>query len=155
LGKLGRAGGSREGRVIYLGTVSKTLSPTLRLGYLVVPAALHDAFSRAKRLFDRHTPSLEQDALAAFIENGGYERHIRRRAALLVALTENLGDEITVVGSDAGLHVVVWVNDVPQAEENALAARAQAAGLGLYGMSPLYVDARSSNRPNIAGFVMG
>ena len=150
-------------RVIYLGTVSKTLSPTLRLGYLVVPAALHDAFSRAKRLFDRHTPSLEQDALAAFIENGGYERHVRRvrrlnagrRAALLAALTENLGDEITVVGSDAGLHVVVWVNDVPQAEENALAARAQAAGLGLYGISPLYVDARSSNRPNIAGFVMG
>jgi DNA-binding transcriptional MocR family regulator len=52
-----------------------------------------------------------------------------RRAALLAALTENLGDEITVVGSDAGLHVVVWVNYVPQAEENALAARAQAAEL--------------------------
>ncbi len=57
-----------------------------------------------------------------------------RRAALLVALTENLGNEITVVGSDAGLHVVVWVNDVPQAEENTLAARAQAAGLGLLGL---------------------
>jgi DNA-binding transcriptional MocR family regulator len=101
-------------------------------------------------------PITNPAALAAFIENGGYKRHIRRvrrlnagrRAALLAALTENLGDEITVVGLDAGLHVVVWVNDVPQAEENALAARAQAAGFGLYGISPLYVDARSSNRPN-------
>ena len=52
------------GRVIYLGTVSKTLSPTLRLGYLVVPAALSLPFAKAKRLADRHTPSLEQEALA-------------------------------------------------------------------------------------------
>ena len=79
------------GRVIYLGTVSKTLSPTLRLGYLVVPAALSVAFAKAKRLTDRHTPSLEQEALADLIESGAYERHVRRvrrrngerRAALL------------------------------------------------------------------------
>jgi GntR family transcriptional regulator / MocR family aminotransferase len=103
------------GRVIYLGTVSKTLSPTLRLGYLVVPTALTAIFAEAKRLADRHTPSLEQEALTDLIGSGGYERHVRRvrrrngqrRAALLAALSVTLGDEVTVVGADAGLHVVV------------------------------------------------
>jgi GntR family transcriptional regulator / MocR family aminotransferase len=150
-------------RVIYLGTVSKTLSPTLRLGYLVVPAALHTAFSKAKRLADRHTPGLEQDALAALIESGAYERHVRRvrrrnadrRAALLAALSEKLGDQVTIVGADAGLHVVVWLNRVPQRAEETLIARAHAAGLGLYPVSPLYAPSPSASRPALAGLVIG
>ncbi|MGE0513882.1 MAG: PLP-dependent aminotransferase family protein, partial [Hyphomicrobiaceae bacterium] len=64
--------------VIYVGTVSKTLSPLLRVGYLVVPPSLVDAFRTLKRLTDRHTTSLEQDALADFMQTGAYERHIRR-----------------------------------------------------------------------------
>jgi len=58
--------------VIYLGTISKTLSPLLRLGYLVVPPALVDAFRTAKRLTDRHSPALEQAALANFIQSGAF-----------------------------------------------------------------------------------
>lgn len=149
------------GRVIFLGTVSKTLSPTLRLGYLVVPAPLSVAFSEAKRLADRHTPGLEQEALANLIVSGRYERHVRRvrrrngerRAVLLAALSATLVDEVTVVGADAGLHVVVWLNRVPRAQENALVAKAYSAGLGLYPVSPLY--AAASARPSTAGLVMG
>ena len=108
-------------RVIYLGTVSKTLLPTLRLGYLVVPPALSTACSKAKRLMDRHTPGLEQEAFAAFIKSGAYERHVRgvrrqngdRRAALLAALSKHLGNQVTVVGADSGLHVVVWLDRIP------------------------------------------
>lgn len=151
------------GRVIYLGTVSKTLSPTLRLGYLVVPAALSLAFAKAKRLIDRHSPSLEQDALADLIESGAYERHVRRvrrrngerRATLLASLSATLGDAVTVVGADAGLHVVVWLNQVPRAHEDALIARAHAAGLGLYPVTPLYASAPVTVRPDTAGLVMG
>lgn len=153
------------GNVIYLGTVSKTLSPLLRLGYLVVPAGLRDSFAAAKRLADRHTPSLEQEALAGLIAGGAYERHVRRvrrsnggrRAALLSALSGALGGRVTVVGADAGLHAVVWFDDVPRAREGELVARARAAGLGLHPVTPLYLapDGGATGRPDRAGAVMG
>ncbi len=151
------------GRVIYLGTVSKTLSPTLRLGYLVVPSALSLPFSKAKRLADRHTPGLEQEALAALIESGGYERHVRRvrrrngerRAALLTALSAMLGGEVTVVGADAGLHVVVWLSRVPRAQEDVLIARAHVVGIGVYSVAPLYAPAPAAALPEAAGLVIG
>lgn len=151
-----------EGRVIYLGTVSKTLSPPLRLGYLVVPQGLAEAFARAKRLADRHTPGLEQDALARLMETGAYERHVRRarrrngerRALLLAALAELLGGEVTVAGAEAGLHVVVWLNRLPRELEGKLIARARAVGLGLYPVTPLYAAAESA-RPDRVGLVMG
>jgi GntR family transcriptional regulator/MocR family aminotransferase len=151
------------GRTLYLGTVSKTLSPTLRLGYLVVPMVLSAAFAEAKRLADRHAPTLEQEALAALIESGAYERHVRRvrrrngerRAALLAALTAALGDVVTVVGADAGLHVVVWLNRVPRSQEQALVARARAANLNVYPVTPLYAPAPAAALPGTAGLVMG
>lgn len=151
------------GRVIYLGTVSKTLSPTLRLGYLVVPPALSTAFTQAKRLADRHAPGLEQEALAALIGSGFYERHVRRvrrlnadrRATLLGALADKLGDAATVVGADAGLHLVVWLNEVPMAREEDLVARAHAMGLGVYPVTPLYAPDEAASRPVTAGLVLG
>ncbi len=148
-------------RVIYLGTVSKTLSPTLRLGYLVVPEALIDAFRNTKRLVDRHTAALEQDALTSFLADGSYERHVRRirrkngarRAALLDALSKTLGGSVTVAGADAGLHVVIWLNHVPRKREAELRARADAAGIGIYPISPLYDP--NLDRPDRVGLVMG
>lgn len=67
-----------RGSVIYLGTISKTLSPMLRIGYLFVPPELQDVFAAAKQLLDRHSPVAEQEALALLIESGAYESHVRR-----------------------------------------------------------------------------
>lgn len=147
--------------VLYVGTLSKTLSPTLRLGYLVVPPALRRAFAEAKRLTDRHTPLLEQDALAVLLASGAYERHVRamrrrnaaRRAALLAALEEGLGPRVTVSGAETGLHVVAWCEDIAAEHEDALAGAARAAGIGLHPIGPLY--AAGLPRPTRAGFVLG
>lgn len=147
--------------VIYAGTFSKTLSPALRLGYLVVPPSLTPPFVEAKRLTDRHTPLLEQEALADLLSEGAYERHVRsirrsnaeRRAVLLQALAEELGPIVTIEGADTGLHVVAWLTDVAAERESGIVAAARAAGVGLYPVSPLYDPA--GPRPHEAGFILG
>jgi GntR family transcriptional regulator/MocR family aminotransferase len=156
------------GSVIYLGTVSKTLSPALRIGYLVLPPALATVFATAKQLTDRHAPLLAQEAFAFLLESGGYEAHIRRirrhngerRAALLHALRSRFGETVTIEGADAGLHVVVWFRDLAPAMEAVLVAEAGRHGLGLHGVSPLYdADAPpgGTERPGPVhpGLVMG
>jgi GntR family transcriptional regulator / MocR family aminotransferase len=101
-------------RVIYAGSASKTLAPALRIGWLVVPAALIEAVSHEKLLADRGTARIEQHAFADFLIRGELDRHLRRmraryrsrRDALIDTLTELL-PEATVRGVAAGLHVTV------------------------------------------------
>ncbi len=101
-------------RVIYVGTLSKLLSPALRLGYAVLPPALIERCRQLKRLTDLHSPVLEQLALAHFIEEGHLERHImkikkiyrKRREALIAALETHYPRQIQIYGDVAGLHLV-------------------------------------------------
>lgn len=149
--------------VIYLGTISKTLSPTLRIGYLVVPVELQEVFATAKQLTDRHSPVTEQEALASLIESGAYESHVRRvrrlnrerREALLNVLHQTFGDRIDIVGADAGLHIVVWLKDVPRSREAALLENAHSAGVGLHSISSLYDPETDDLQGDRVGLVMG
>jgi GntR family transcriptional regulator / MocR family aminotransferase len=125
-----------SGRTLYIGTFSKTMFPALRLGYIVVPRALRGIVVAAKACCDRQSPALEQHALADFIADGSFERHLRRmrvlyrerRAALLNALRRHLGDRAEVIGDSAGMHLVVRMHGI---DEAALVTRASRAGVVL------------------------
>ena len=110
----GLAGGDR---VIYCGTMSKVLFPALRIGWLIVPPALVAAVHAARLFTDVQHPLHDQLVLADFIEEGHFERHVRRmrvlyrerRDALLDAIRGELGDEVTPGPSEGGMHVVLWL----------------------------------------------
>jgi GntR family transcriptional regulator/MocR family aminotransferase len=134
-----------QGRVIYMGTFSRTVYPALRIGYLVVPVPLIHAVTAAKWLSDRHTATLEQQTLADFIASGMYERHLRqvrrrntaRRDVLLEAIQKHLGDRVRVTGDGAGTHVVLWPRTASSEED--LISRAAQAGVGVYAISGYYL----------------
>ena len=122
----------QDGRVIYLGTFSKTLFPALRLGYAVVPADLVRPFTAARSVLDVHSPVLEQAVLAEFITAGYFERHLRRMRALYAERQQVLLEEarrhlaglVELAPSGAGLQCVGWL--APGLDDQA-AARAAAA----------------------------
>jgi GntR family transcriptional regulator/MocR family aminotransferase len=141
-------GAASESRVIYLGTFSKVLFPSLRLGYLVVPPDLVDAFTAAHSLASRHPPSLEQAVLADFIGDGHFATHLRRmralyadrRDALLEALRARIGGFAEPGPSEAGMqlvaHLPVGVDD-SDAARRALAHGVETAPLSRYALEAL------------------
>lgn len=123
----------RGGRVIYAGTFSKVLFPGLRLGYVVAPPDLVDAFIVARSLVNLSAPGVPQAVLADFIEEGHFSRHIRRmrsrykerRDALVAAVEAELGGLLELGPLDAGLHVSAWLPAGSDAEAIAGAALAR------------------------------
>jgi GntR family transcriptional regulator/MocR family aminotransferase len=105
------------GCVIYTGTFSKVLFPSLRLGYMVVPETLVDTFVSARALVDRHPPGLEQAIVAEFLAEGHFARHVRRmrtlyaerQEALVLALGRELGGAIEASPAEAGMNLTAWL----------------------------------------------
>ena len=125
--------------VVYAGTASKTLSPAVRLAWLVLPDRLLGDVVAAKSLTDRHGSSLDELTLAELIVSGGYDRHVRRsrlryrrrRDRLIAALAE-VSPGTRVTGLAAGLHAVLHL--APGRSEADVVAAAAARGLALNGM---------------------
>jgi GntR family transcriptional regulator/MocR family aminotransferase len=106
----------RAGRVIYAGTMSKILYPSLRLGYLLVPAPLADSVAKLRTALDQHSPTIDQATLARFIAEGFYLSHVRRmrkiyaerRQVFIEQFNELLGDRFVLEIAEAGLHALAW-----------------------------------------------
>jgi GntR family transcriptional regulator/MocR family aminotransferase len=154
---LGALQGMAPDRVAYLGTVSKTLAPALRLGWMVLPPRLIEAFAEQKVLADHGSPTLDQLALARLLESGAYDSHLRqarrryrsRRDALARAVTEHLpGARVT--GVAAGLHAIV---ELPRAVDGIATVHAAAAlGVGVYPLGFGYMNARRSDSRLVLGY---
>ena len=147
-----------DDRVIYVGTFSKVMFGALRLGYMVLPEALCGDFINAKYLCDRGSPAIQQVALAHFMEDGGFERHLRymtrelnsRRRELIARLHQYVGDRVQVADAHAGMHVTAWLPGYDHAQVDALIADAHGRGLGLYSIAPHY-----RKPPDVPGLILG
>jgi GntR family transcriptional regulator / MocR family aminotransferase len=133
-----------NGVVAYVGSFSKALFPPLRVGFVVLPPGLEAPFVAAKWLADRQTATPDQQVLSDFIQDGHFERHLRRmrrlygsrRDALLVALREHLGGVVTPGGDGAGLHLIAWLPEGWDAR--VVAARAARLGVATSPLEPYY-----------------
>lgn len=139
----------RSGRVVFIGTFSRTMMQDLRLGYAVLPPGLLEAFRKAKQLLEPHPVAiLEQRALAAFLNGGEYERHLRRMRRLYMRRSEHfaallqasLKHVFNVYPNDAGLHIFAEWTDTDEAFTRFLTACA-ALGVRVPDLRPAYTGA--------------
>jgi GntR family transcriptional regulator / MocR family aminotransferase len=135
-----------QAAVLYMGSFSKVLFPALRIGYLVLSPPLVPLFARAKWLCDRHLPVLDQQVLASFIDEGYLERHLRkmrlvydqRRQALVQVLQATFGEQVSIVGERAGLHLMVRFQT--SLSDQAIIQRAAEQGVGLMSAQGQYLQ---------------
>ena len=145
-----------EGRVIYIGTMSKVMFPGLRIGYMVVPDDLVDAFRSIRILIDSHPSSIAQAALADFISEGFLSAHIRRmrslysdrQTTLIELIRRELGGFLDLTPEDAGMHLLA---DLPDGlDDTQLSRDLRAAGVEAPPLSAFYDQV-----PSRRGFLLG
>jgi GntR family transcriptional regulator/MocR family aminotransferase len=136
------------GRVIYIGSFSKTLLPTLRLGFVVAPPSLREAVHKAKFVADWHTSTTIQAVLAHFIDGGGFARHIRkarevyraRHRMIVEALARDFADHLKVVPSTTGLHIAAVARTASADQISVVVRRASDTGVVVQELSRFGVD---------------
>ena len=147
----------RAQRVIYIGTFSKVLFPSLRLGYLVIPEDLVERFLSVRFAMDIFPSYLYQEVLTDFMRAGHFARHIRRmrnlyrarRTALVESLRAEFGDRLEIHGAEAGMHLTVTL---PRGcRDTEICSRAAAEHLWLWPLSPCYAN-REARQGLILGF---
>ncbi len=135
-------------RVIYMNTFSKTLAPSIRISYMVLPAGLMAIFREKLGFYSCTVPSFQQYTLARFIERGHFEKHInrmrkfyktRRNRVLDALLTAPFAEKLTVLEEDAGLHFLLKIDT--EMTDEALTAWCETAGFRVQTLSEFYHNA--------------
>ena len=147
-----------RGRVIYVASFSKTLLPTVRLGFVLTPRSLRAAIQKAAFVAHWHAPTLAQTALAHLIDDGEFARHIRRanriyrarHEALVGAVRGNFGDHLELIPSTTGLHVAALARTASVEQIDAVACRAAQADVAVQRLSSFAVSGSAR-----AGIVLG
>jgi GntR family transcriptional regulator / MocR family aminotransferase len=147
-----------SGRVLYVGTFSKTLMPALRLGFVVAPPSLTAALGTAKFVSDWHSNLPAQAALARFIDEGSFARHVRRMRNKYQARHERIRETLDrsadawlrPLPSQAGMHLTALLPAGTPTDTLALARKAWVAGVALDPLSLTYCGP-----PTLAGFILG
>ena len=144
-------------RVFAIGTVSKSLAPAVRLGWVLVPPPLVEAIAAQKRVSDRGSSGLDQLAVAALLESGRYDRHLRhmravyaRRRGVLIDSLARHAPGVRLTGLAAGFHAVAHLPD--SADEQAVVAAARQRSVGLYAMGPQRATAAGAPPQLVLGF---
>lgn len=135
-----------HGRVIYLGTFSKALIPSIRISYMVLPPQLLQKYVDHFTIYQQTVSRLHQDTLFQFMREGHWQRHVnkmrtlyrKKHRTLIQAIKQYLGDHVTVVGEKAGLHIVLDVHLTWSEKE--LVDRAREQGIKVYPLSVHYDD---------------
>jgi GntR family transcriptional regulator / MocR family aminotransferase len=144
-------------RVIYVGSLSKTLFPSLRLGYIVCPTGLRDDLFKAKLLDDLGSPAIEQAALATFMQSRQFDKHLRdsfkeiliRRSTVVDSLGR-LKPCVELGPHQAGMHLVMWFRQLRFSRLEGFLLHARSVGLGLYPIHPYY-----RIKPPCPGLIIG
>lgn len=147
-----------RGNIIYLGTFSKVLSPSLRISYMVLPPSLLESYSQMFINYHSSVSVLEQITLQKFMSNGSWERHLRKfrtsykkkHDAIIYAINEIMGNTVEILGQGAGLHIVVRV--AQKFCETELIERAKQNGVRVYPVSDFFITNPDSPPMIIIGF---
>ena len=144
-------GSDQAGKVIYIGTFSKSIAPAIRISYLVLPEQLLATCEPELQRFSSTVSRIDQMILNSFIKEGHYERHLNRMRAIyghkqesLVGELKKLSDICSIRGEDAGVHLLLeFRNGLTEAE---LIRRAEAESIRVYPLSEYSIDATAPGR---------
>lgn len=138
-------GMDKNGRVIYIGTFSKSIAPAMRMGFMVLPEPLVDIYREKAGFYACTVSRIDQNILYQFITEGYYERHLNRMRAIykgkndvLLNGLKKLGKRFAIDGENAGLHILLHPKD--GTTESVLREKAAAAGVKVYAMSDCFIS---------------
>lgn len=137
----------KNDKVIYMGSFSKSIAPSIRISYMVLPDELVNRFNEEMPFFQCCVPTLSQKILARFIEKGQFERHLnkmkrvyKKKREQVVSLLKELIPKCKIIGEEAGLHLILSINK--ETEEEDIIDSLKEKGIGITGISECYSDKR-------------